>query len=658
MRIFERHRSGIIRGLVGVCMLAGLLPLLTGCDGKPRGKRTARSANEKVDPGELTGKWSLKYVQTSPQDAVEIDFVLVDITHKDNKYEAKIFGLDKFPAPPKLKLASIKDNGEVRLEVSVGDAVSWSFQGNLDGESVWGTLMAPHFQLAPAKMVRTQQKEIDFSKQPERVAALGEFMGARSASDKYVALDEFIKRKESNRSPLLIEAYGILAFYVKAEKLTLDNVKTLVANFRKATEIWGPRMAPKVDLDVGKALALQEIYPEYTRELLDRAEQGITDEYPLEWKAQLAESRLVLHEPEHALKLLKPLREQDEMNPMLNMVYAKAKEDIKDFDEAIKTYARLAVLPQFEHLMTHGSGGAPGLVLPSESVAKLWKEKHGDTKELDQYLKQTYTDLMKQYVPKHAAVERPANARVSLLELFTGAGCDPCVPADIGCEALRSAYSNQELVMIKYHTHIPMPDPLANDPNMRRFEMYHGQGTPMMIINGQVVANPGGMVNQAPQLIKNLQLAIDEEAKKAAPVELKLSATQQGNEVKIKGSVNGITTTDNDPRLIVILLENEISFHAPNGIRLHNCVTRAFPDGPSGIKLTPGKEIPYEATISLDKVKTELTGYIAKLEKDVGGPFPTKPLDLAKLQVAAFVQNNITKSYMQAAVVDVTPAQP
>ncbi len=127
---------------------------------------------------------------------------------------------------------------------------------------------------------------------------------------------------------------------------------------------------------------------EYARELLDQAEKVISPDYPLEWKAQLADSRVRLGDHEHALKLLKPLRELDGSNPMLNFIYAQAQDRAQNVDEAVEAYAGLAMLPQFEILMSQG--GNPKLVLPSEAVARLWKKKHGDTKGLDEFLKVSY----------------------------------------------------------------------------------------------------------------------------------------------------------------------------------------------------------------------------------------------------------------------------
>ncbi len=641
----------MVRGLAWCLILGLLLPGMSGCGGgggRPRVKRAAGSA---ITADDLVGLWKLQYVQVP----VEIDFVLLEIAHQDKKFSAKLVGTEQHPGQPKLKTYDIKDDGQVRLEIEI-NGFPWSFQGRLDGENIWGTMMVPQFQLTPAKLERTELKELDYQHEPERIAALADLMAAENAADRFVAIDEFVKKKESYRSPLLIEGYAELAYQLKTEKYPLDKVKEFIAEYRKAIEVWGPRMAPRVDLEVGKALSRQELYPELAKELLSQAESQFTADYPLEWKIQLAESWVNVGDSERGLKLLKPLQELDETNPTIRMVYARAKEQAKDIDEALKAYAGLAMLPQLEQAM-NTRGANSKMILPSEATARLWKQKHGDTKGLDEYLKTAYDEQMKLFVPKRKPTERDANGQVILLELFTGSACNPCVPADIACEALHEAFSPQELVVIKYHQHAPLPDPLANEPGMERANFYGAESTPAMFFNGQMVPSVGGFVGQAANLTTRLKFVIEEELKKTSPVEIKVSAIRTGDEIEIKAAVTGITTTDNDPRLILVLLENGIPYQAPNGMRVHNTIARGFAGGAQGIKLRPG-EVEHTEKIALTKLKTELTAHLKQLEDQVGKQFPVKPLELSHLQVAAIVQKQITKTYVQAALIDVVEAKP
>lgn len=654
MWTFGAQRIGIASG-VAWCLICGMLVAgLAGCDGGGgRRGRVAKAPGSAVDPDDLIGRWKLSFVQIP----VEQDFCILDITHKNKKFEAKIVSNDKHekhPGDPQIKTYEIKDDGQVRLELEAL-GLQWSYQGKLDGDHIWGTLMMPQYQLTPSKLERTELKELEHTKEPQQITSLPDLLGAENAADKFVALNEFVKKKESYRSPLLVEGYASLAKHFKAEKLSLADIKATIADYRKAIEVWGPRLAPRVDLEMGKALAQQQIEPELAKELLSTAEKQITADYPVEWKTQLADSWITVGDYERGLKLLKPLQDLDPSNPFIRLVYAQGKEKAKDIDEALQVYAGLATLPQFERIMA-SQGSTSVLVLPSEAVARLWKEKHGSTTGLDKFLSEAYESQMKLYVPQRTITKPEPNAQVVLMEVFTGSSCDPCVPVDIAAEALHRAFSPQEMIVVKYHEHAPLADPLANEGGMERFGFYSGRGTPMMVVNGQQVQGVGGNIMAAASQTMRLKMGLEPELKKTAPVSIKLAATREGDEIKIKASVSGIKTTDNDPRLFLVLVENGIQFAAPNGIRLHNGVARAFPNGAAGVKLAPGPEVEHEATVSLTKVRADLAAHLKQFEDQAGREFPSKPMELAKLQVVAFVQNHITKSYMQATLVDVPDA--
>ena len=638
-------------GLVWCLVFAVLMSGLGGCEGGGRKARVARAPGSPVDPDELTGRWKLAYAQIP----VELDFCLIDIEHNNKKYEVRLLTDKEHPSELKLKTADVKDDGQVRLEIEAG-GLSWSYHGRLDGETIWGTLMVPQFQILPAKLERTELKVLDHSKEPPQIASLPDLIGAENAADKYVALNEFVHKQDSYRSPLLFEGYAGMAKYFKAEKLKLADIKELLAEFRKAVDVWGPRLAPRVDLEFGKALAQQEIEPELAKELLSAAEKQFSADTPGDWKVHLADAWVMVGDHERGLKLLKPLQELDPSNPYIQMVYAQAKEKAKDNAEALKVYAGLAMLPLFEQMWATQRGNTSAVVLPSERVARLWKEKNGDTKGLDEFLKKAYEDQMKLYVPQRKITKREADSQVMLAEVFTGSSCNPCVPLDIAAEALRRSFSPQELIVIKYHEHAPLVDPLANDGTMERLSAYAGKGTPMLYVNGFEVPGVGGTVLQASSHIARLRGGIENELKKKAPASIKLSATREGDDIEIKAAVTGIKTTDNDPRLYLVLVENGIEFPAMNGIRVHNGVARAFPGGAAGTKLKPGEVKEHVHKVSIEGVRKELAAHLKQFEDRAGREFPMKPMELKNLQIVAFVQNQITKSYMQAAVVDIPEA--
>ena len=654
MRILVGWRTGIARGAVWCLVLGLLLTGLAGCSkGDGRG-RVKRAAGSPVEPADLVGRWKMALMQFP----MEVDFGIFNIEHKNKKFEVTLVGEDKEPGSAKLTVAEIKDDGQVRLEVELMGQTA-NFEGRLDGEGIWGTMMYPKGQLVPAKLIPTELDKLDPEQKPEYMASAADFMNAVNSADKYVALNEFVKKPESNKSPVLLEAYSRLAQHLKDEKLNSKQIREFVAEYRQAVAVWGSRMAPFVDLEVVRALAQQELELKLAAELLTTAETQITDDYPLEWKVQLADNWVRLGDPARALKTLAPLRAANPTQPFLRLVYAQAKELAKDDDAALKEYAELAILPQFEGMLAEKERGNKSLVLPSESAARLWKKKHGDsTQGLDGFLRVAYNDLMNLYVPKRTITKRQPLAQVVLAEITTGSGCSPCVPIDVAGEAVHRAFSTDELIVIRYHAHSPLPDPLANEQGMERQEYYGEKGTPQLHINGLSVPRVGGVIMQAPNLARMLGLGIEEELKKTSPVGIRLSATRAGDDITIQAAVSGIKTTDNDPRLILVLVENEIDFQALNGIRIHNGVARDFPGGTQGVKLKPGPEVEHAHTVSIPKLRAEQAAHLKLFEEKMARDFPSKPVAFKKLQVVAIVQNHITKSYMQSKLVDVTEAAP
>lgn len=634
------HRRSIVVRFCSLSLLLAIAFSLPGCgDSKPK-RSVSRVPGGPVQPDDLVGVWKVAYVQI-PR---EFDFCLIDISHKDKKYTVQLQGMEKYKDVLKLKSYEIKDNGDVRLAFDAG-GLEWSFQGKLDGENIWGNLMLPRFQLAAAKLERTELTELDPNEEPREISALGQFLTAANSGDKFVELDQFVR--QAHRSPLLIEAYGQLARHLKAEKIDLAGIKEFITRYRSAIEIWGSKIAPRVELEVGRALALQKYELPLAKELLDVADQKITADYPMEWRIQLADAWILMGEGEAALKIIKPLREENPSNPFVSMEYAQVMELMKDDEEALRLYAGLSVIPEFER-MWNGREPGTAIVLPSEAAARLWKKKNGDTKGLDAFLKTAYEEQMDLYVPKHKMEARPANAQVALVELFTGSSCGPCVAADIAAESVSKAYSRNELIVLKFHEHAPLPDPLANFAGMVRFDAYKGQGTPTFMVNGQPLMGIAGGLLAAPSAVGRLQMVVDELLKKTTPVSLKLTGSRTDDQIEVEVTVKGIPKSDDDTRLFLVVAENEIDFDAPNGIRYHNFVARGTMGDVGGIKLKTGDSQLNQKT-EIATLRAEITKHLKQFEDQSGKEFPHKPLEFGHLNVIGIVQNVRTMEYLQAA---------
>ena len=100
---------------------------------------------------------------------------------------------------------------------------------------------------------------------------------------------------------------------------------------------------------------------------------------------------------------------------------------------------------------------APSTLAALESVYR--KAHNGSLDGLDEMLNQEY----RKRFPNPLRVEeyKPTakrGSRMVLAELFTGAGCPPCVAADLAFDAVMERYNRNELALVVYHQHVPRPE--------------------------------------------------------------------------------------------------------------------------------------------------------------------------------------------------------
>lgn len=263
-------------------------------------------------------------------------------------------------------------------------------------------------------------------------------------------------------------------------------------------------------------------------------------------------------------------------------------------------------------------------------------------------------DKLPYLISKKYAGRTAKAGQTALVELFTGAQCPPCVAADLAFDALEQTYRPSEVVLLQYHVHIPGPDPLANPDTESRLTYYDGQGTPEFLINGKPGPSGGGGFDLAQARYDSYFETISKVLEQPARAAIKLSATQKGNRIEISADVSDLTETEGDVRLRLALVEEAVSYTGGNKLPKHHCVVRTFAGDPAGFALK-AKTTSKTATIDLEELRKKLTEYLDKTDKET--PFPNKdrPLELKRLRVVAFVQNNKTKEVYQAAQVPVAP---
>jgi hypothetical protein len=244
---------------------------------------------------------------------------------------------------------------------------------------------------------------------------------------------------------------------------------------------------------------------------------------------------------------------------------------------------------------------------------------------------------------------------VVLAEVYTGAGCSPCLAVDLAFDVELERYSREDLAVVMYHQHIPRPDPLSNNYSVDRWKFQKGRGVPTYVIDGAMTTG-GGSRDSVPESESKLRTAIEKRLIVPASAKLTVDASLNTGSVHVKTEVDGIQNGSADLKLQVLLVEKVIRYSGENGIRFHPMVVRSMASFP----LDGSKK--FEHSFDLAKVAAELKAHIdafevkdARHNTDGKFRFAEKRLDVdaAQLAVVVFVQDQKSKEILQSIYRDV-----
>ncbi len=337
-------------------------------------------------------------------------------------------------------------------------------------------------------------------------------------------------------------------------------------------------------------------------------------------------------------------------------------------------YAKAAGHPfeQLEYLTVATLAGRVTTASRAELQA-LYKETRGGTPaDLDRMLDERYE---REAVEIDAPAYRPSKARttrVVLAELFTGAGCPPCVGADLAFEGALERYSPKDLALLVYHEHIPRPDPMTNPSTQTRKEFYDVPGTPTFFIDGGNRQAGGSAASGAQKLFdETVRPFVDKRLDVKAGAAIDLKASMAGDTVNVTAKVSKIRSAGaprtsgtgaeagNSLTLQLALVEEMVHYTGENGVRFHPMVVRSLASagkGGLGFALPAGKSPTIVFTFDLARAAADAKAHLDDME---GGSskrfgkfqFVERKSDFGRgrLRVVAFVQDDTTKDVLQAA---------
>ena len=238
--------------------------------------------------------------------------------------------------------------------------------------------------------------------------------------------------------------------------------------------------------------------------------------------------------------------------------------------------------------------------------------------------------------------------------------------ADLALSALAKSFPPSEVIVIRHHQHIPLPDGLVNQDSEERIAFYEAAATPIAVVDG-IVIDPryyAGQIQAASGAHSVFRKVIDPRLTEKTEIVLQLSAEVADGQLKISVEATGVPE-DLLPscRLRMAVVENNVSTVVPggsNGIRNHELLVREMLGGAKGIPPKRG-ELKYSITMPVQDLQQRVVDYIKRYEAGRRFEFPAemKPPIRGPLSLVAWVQNDKvdretkSKSILQAALIPI-----
>ena len=239
--------------------------------------------------------------------------------------------------------------------------------------------------------------------------------------------------------------------------------------------------------------------------------------------------------------------------------------------------------------------------------------------------------------------------RVVLAEVFTGAGCPPCVAADLAFDGVIESYNTNEVAILMHHLHVPRPDPLSNPDTVDRFKYYGGRGVPTYTLDGKT-ASGGGTREMAQGFFTELRPKIDAALSIPNQGALKIDLSSTGNLLEVK--VQSQSSANPRQKLWIAIAEKQVRYSGENGVRFHPLVVRSM----KSFEIQPTNSATHTAVFDLTAIEAGLKTYLDAFEESSERfgktQFLAKPLGLSatNMTAVAFLEDSESKTILSTVV--------
>ncbi len=606
-------------------------------------------SDEQDSDSPWNGRWELMLSSHTRQSPM----ILLQIEERAGHLQARM--LDKAPAPEleKLKLAGIYFRKNGILVALQSEENKLTFEGTLHKDIVLGSFYSEgEISPAPARLIKSSKFNLQGVDLQQVIEHTKEYEAAVAAPDPIAALDQFIKEYPNN--PLIFSAGFNMLTKAIEKKRPADQVMKMTEEMKKTARRWGDSLIIKIYVEILEQIIEKPAYREIAvknfgevKKLVGESPTEAVKNLLIEFQARIDLADTDKEKQKVGETAVKQIIEKNHFYLKIVITLAEYYERNGETEQALEIYSRLAALPGVASAV-HGIKSASGE--PVDVVKKtrsLWKGKEADfEKYLDEvYQKETFFFVEKEK-PK---IELRKGRRITLVELFTGSACQPCVAADIALGGVEKMLPVPEFIAVRYHQHIPGPDPLTVSSGEARFGYYGGQGTPLMAINGRQTGNVGGLIFHAQAQYQGLYPRIKNLISQISLVNLDLQVSLEKSVLKIHAKAEGIPKLRKDAKLRLLIVDPHLHYIAGNGVRFHEMVVRDMPGGHEGVLASQGKaEVNVER--SLLELQSEIIKGLKSLEENRGMKFNFLPPELKQVYVIAFVQDDGSHEILQSAI--------
>lgn len=675
-------------------MLAFLLTLTVGCNSKSAAPTadTSEDGDVAVSPDGGKTKKSLIPIKRDVK-TIEGNWVVVVTNQRTDAYEWIIKftrGADGKTTGELLETRSEKGKEDPLRLVSTeieGDSVKlvfenngnpFDFVGTFQEGFIRGTLKASPTEVYLTRLLPTDEKSLDRF-DPKGLPPGADVFENLLKSKDLKPEDLMALAREHRTSPLTQDIYTSLMNGSSGAKLDEAMLKELITDYLNSAKIWGPRWEVRAEMIIAVNLINGRQHTRLALEHLDAAERLMGEDKDTYGDTiiafrEAANVNLLIQDiasastPDDdkakAFAELTDLLKKQRYNAEVLFALATHAERTGQADLAMDYLSEIVALPMLElSLLRARAGQPPDSGTATELLKKLWNQKHGNEDGYQHFVDEVYRRRIAEYVDelqKLVPTPPPAdlgNKRV-LIELYTGMQCPPCVSADLALAAVRKTYPADNVIIVRLHQHIPLPDGLANQDSEERGAFYGTGATPTIVVNGMLLDARfyAGPIQMAGNAYTVLRKVLDPLVVEKTDAKLDLTAEVIDGQLNVSAVATGIPDELLPScRLRLAVVENEIHTiitEGSNGIRDHEFLVREMLGGAKGIPPKKG-ELKYSISLPVADLQLHVVDYIQRYEAGRRFEFPAtmKPPIQGPLSLVAWVQNDKADEQTQSRLV-------